>query len=102
MSGGFWSHIEAQMGTQFSALGSHCRIPGVCRRRAKTPTPIRPLSQAGAYRFVPDPISEKKKSDFSNFSGSRFFSIASTLRGQSSALASNDAVQSYSQIVSSV
>src|SRR5262249_19558990 len=45
---------------------------------------------------------EKKKSDFSNFSGSRFFSIASTLRGQSSALAINDAVQSYSQIVSSV
>src|SRR5262245_26942867 len=27
---GFWSHIEAQIGTQLSALGSHCRIPGVC------------------------------------------------------------------------
>ena len=24
------SHIEAQIRTQFSALGSHCRIPGVC------------------------------------------------------------------------
>jgi len=45
---------------------------------------------------------EKKKSDFSNFSGSRFFSIASALRGQSNTLASNDAVQSYSQILSSV
>jgi len=27
---GSGSHIEAQIGTQFSALGSHCRIPGVC------------------------------------------------------------------------
>jgi hypothetical protein len=66
------------------------------------PTAIRPLSPAGAYRFAPDPISKKKKLDFSNFSGSRFFSVASTLQGQSSVLASNDAVQSYSQIVSSV
>src|SRR5262249_18655023 len=100
----FWFHIDHRSRTQFSALGSHCRIPGVCSRRAKTPTAIRPLPPAGAYRFAPDPISKKKqeknpKSDFSNFSVSRFFSIASTLRGQSSALASNDHVQSYSQIV---
>src|SRR5262249_41553357 len=27
---GSGSHIEAQIGTQSSALGSHCRIPGVC------------------------------------------------------------------------
>src|SRR5215831_5863330 len=55
--------FEAQIGTQFSALGSHCRKPGVCCRRAKTPTPIRPLSPAGAYRFAPDPVqkSESKK-----------------------------------------
>jgi len=57
----FWSHIEAYIGTQFSALGSHCRIPGVCWRRAKTPTPIRPLSPAGAYRFAPDPNCKMKK-----------------------------------------
>jgi len=44
---GCGSHIEAQIGTQFSALGSHCRIPGVCWRRAKTPTPIRPSTGGG-------------------------------------------------------
>jgi len=50
--------------------------------------------------------SEFKQSHFLGFLHfsfqSRNVSIASTLRGQSSALASNDAVQSYSQILSSV
>jgi len=46
----------------------------------------------------PDFQKENPKSDFSNFSVSRFFSIASTLN----TLASNDAVQRYSQILSFV
>src|SRR5262249_47204931 len=77
---GFWSHIEAQIGTQFSAFGSHCRISGVCCRRAKTPTPIRPLSPAGAYRFAPDPVqkseSEKQKERKEKKIGGRMLSFA--------------------------
>jgi len=41
-----------------------------------------PLPTGGAYRFAPDPVSKKNpKSDFSNSSLSRFFSIATTVRG---------------------
>src|SRR5262249_57137935 len=66
----------------------------------EAPRPPPPLPGGGLPVCTgPNFEKEKKKSDCSNFSGSRFFSIASTLRGQSSALASNDAVQSYSQFV---
>src|SRR5215470_8488391 len=44
------------------------------------PGPSRPPTGLHRTQFR----KEKKKSDFSNFSGSRFFSIASTIRGQSS------------------
>src|SRR5262245_55969516 len=58
---GSGSHIEAQIGTQLSALGSH--LPDSWRvlktRRDSDSHP--PLPPAGAYQFAPDPISKKKK-----------------------------------------
>jgi len=52
----------------------------VCCRRAKTPTPIRPLSPAGAYRFAPDPVqeseSEKQKERKGKKIGGRVLSFA--------------------------
>jgi len=53
--------FEAQIGTQFSALGSHCRIPAFGLKKQRRLRGHRPLSPPGAYRFAPDPISKKKK-----------------------------------------
>jgi len=47
--------------TYSSALGSHCRIPRVCWRRAKTPTPIRPPSTGGGLPVCTGPNFEKEK-----------------------------------------
>src|SRR5262249_15494215 len=91
------SHIEAQIGTQFSVL----RVPlpdswRVLKTRRDSDSHPPPLPGGGLPVCTgPNFEKEKRKSDFSNFSSSRFFSIASTLRGQSGTLASNDAVQSY-------
>jgi hypothetical protein len=65
----------------------------------------RPRSPAGAYRFAPDPISEKKKikSDRKVFLFFFFsFFLSHPLEDRATALASNDAVRSYAQFLSSV
>jgi hypothetical protein len=61
--------------------------------------PIRPPRGPGGY--APDPVSKTKKKKIQNQT-SVFRSSRELSRCLSSALASNDAVQSYSQFVSSV
>jgi hypothetical protein len=78
---GFWSHIEAQIGTQFSALGSHCRIPDswrVLKTRKDSDSHPPPLPAGGLPVCTgPDfPIFTRKRiSQLSLFS---VLSIAST------------------------
>jgi hypothetical protein len=58
---GYGSHIEAQIGIQFSALGSIVGFPACVEDAQRLRLPSAPLSPPGAYRFAPDPISEKGK-----------------------------------------
>jgi hypothetical protein len=79
-----------------SQSGSHCRIPGVCRRRAKTPTPIRPFHRRGLPVCTgPNFEKEKKKSDFSNFSGSRFFCLDTSRTEQRAPMMRCEAIHKF-------